>query len=91
MPNRTRHSKLGAKFGWETMEHLPYVLKLAPSEFHKCTVLREQLSGNFFTCAEDDKHAIITWLTQRNTRFMRSGQTNILVNCCGELVNRQRD
>jgi hypothetical protein len=91
MPNRTWHSRLDAKFGWETMENLPYVLELAPSEFHKFTVLSEQLSGNYFNCAEDVKRAIITWLTQRNTGFMRSGQTNKLVNRCGELVNRQRD
>jgi hypothetical protein len=53
MPNRALHSRLDTwwKFDWETLEHVPYVPELAPSDFYKFTALKEHFSGFFFSLA----------------------------------------
>ena len=75
MADCTWHSNLLHKFCWLMLDHPPYSPDLAPSDFHVSN-LEGALSGHSFTCDEDVKCAIITWLMQQVVRSVCLGWAN---------------
>jgi histone-lysine N-methyltransferase SETMAR len=54
-----------ATFGWERLDHAPYSLDLAPSDFNFFPTLKRTLKGRRFTTNEDVEAAVRT----RDTDF----------------------
>jgi histone-lysine N-methyltransferase SETMAR len=58
-----------ATFGWEGLDHAPYSLDLAPSDFHFFPALKRSSEGRRFTTSEDAEAAVWT----QDTDFYHQG------------------
>ncbi|GFV76257.1 histone-lysine N-methyltransferase SETMAR [Trichonephila clavipes] len=52
-------------FGWEQIDHPPYSLVLAPSDFHLFHYLKEFLGGKRFDTADEVKEEVQDWLSSQ--------------------------
>ena len=61
------------QLGFELLQHPPYSLDLAPSDFHIFGPLKEALCGHRFTFNEEVKEAVHTWLRKQLKSFFYAG------------------
>jgi hypothetical protein len=59
-------------FGWEQMNHPPYIPDLAPSDFHLFLHLKKFLASQRFN-NEDVKRAVQKWLSSQAATFYDEG------------------
>ena len=57
------------QLGSEFLQHPPYSLDLAPSNYHIFSPLKEVLCGRRFTSDEEVKEAVHTWLQEQPRNF----------------------
>ena len=65
-------------FGWEIMEHAPYMPDLAPSDYHVFGPLRKFLAGQRFI-SDDAKTAVWQWFCAQLASFYNSGISKLVV------------
>lgn len=75
-------------FGWGKMDHPPYALDLAPSDFSIFHTLTEHFSGHRVTYDEDVKDVPCTCLTEQEHVFYPS-RMDRLVSRCNNCLNLQ--
>jgi hypothetical protein len=58
---------------WELLEHPPYCLDLAPSDFHLFGPLKNHLGGRHFTDDEEVGTEVQKWLRQQSKDLYAAG------------------
>jgi histone-lysine N-methyltransferase SETMAR len=58
---------------WELLEHPPYSLDMAPSDFHLFDPLKSYLGGKHFTDDEEVETKVRKWLRQQSKDFYAAG------------------
>ena len=62
------------KFKWDILDHPPYSLDLAPSNFHLFLHLKKRLAGKKFDDDDDDvQEEVMTWFKAQAVDFYNSG------------------
>ena len=51
------------EFDWEVLDHPPYSLDLAPSDYHLFTDLKKWLGAQGFDSNDELKSSVADWLT----------------------------
>ncbi|XP_064482797.1 histone-lysine N-methyltransferase SETMAR-like [Ornithodoros turicata] len=64
---------LHKELGWELLPHPPYSPDLAPSRFHLFEPLKAFLGGRHFSCDDEVKNAIRSWLLCVGQDFYAAG------------------
>ncbi len=59
---RQTQTLLHDELHWDTFDHPPYSLHLAPSDFYLFLKMKEHLAGKRFTDDEDLQHAVVDWM-----------------------------
>ena len=62
-----------AYLGFQCLEHLPYSLDLAPSDYHMFPGLRKELKSRHFSSDVEVIAAVETWLDGQLSEFFLSG------------------
>jgi hypothetical protein len=62
-----------ATFGWEPLDHPPYIPDLAPSDFHVLLHLKTFLVGRRFHDDNEVKEAVNTWFASQAASFYDAG------------------
>ena len=57
------------RFGWETLQHLPYSPDLFPCDFHIFDELKKDIRGRRFHLDEEVQDWVTLWIHQRPTSF----------------------
>ncbi|GFW98093.1 mariner Mos1 transposase [Trichonephila clavipes] len=60
-------------FDSEVLDHIPYNLDLAPSDFYLFRYLKHSLGGNCFNDNEEVKAAVNYWLSDQAADFIEEG------------------
>jgi len=60
-------------FHWDTFDHPPYSLHLAPSDFYLFSKMKDNLAGKRFTDDEDLQHAVMDWLNSQVAIWYKEG------------------
>ena len=61
------------QLGFELLQHPPYSLDLAPSNYHIFGPLKEALCGRRFASNEEVKKVVHTWLREQPKGFFSTG------------------
>jgi len=83
-------SLLHNAFHWDTFDHPPYSLDLAPSDFYLFSKMKEHLVGKRFTGDEDLQHAVLDWLNSQAAVWYEEGISK-LVSRYNKCLNVQGD
>jgi histone-lysine N-methyltransferase SETMAR len=70
--NRTR--ELLRRYNREVLNHPPYSLDLAPSDFHIFGPLKKHLDGRRFVIDCEVQQAVMSWLQALDTNFFYAGK-----------------
>jgi len=81
-----------AYLGFQYLDHPPYFLDLAPSDYHLFPGLKKQLKGHHFLSDAEVAAATEKWLDGQPSEFFLSGlqkleqQAKKCIELCGEYV-----
>jgi len=64
---------------YEVLSHPPYSPDLAPSDFHFIPHLKTDLKGTHFTCDDEVKQALTSWIKQRTPEFFTDGMRKLVL------------
>ena len=66
------------KFKWDILDHPPYNLDLAPSDFHLFLHLNKHLAGKKFDDYEEVQEEVMTWFKGQAADFYGSGTQKLV-------------
>ncbi|KAJ8884733.1 hypothetical protein PR048_010929 [Dryococelus australis] len=72
-------------FGWQQLEHSPYMSDLAPSDYHVFLHLKRFLTSKHFHTDEKVKTMVQEWLSSQAKEFYNTGLHN-LISCCDKCL-----
>ena len=87
---RLTQTLLRDEFPWDTFDHPPYSLDLAPSDFHLFLKMKEHLAGKQHADDEDLQHAVVDWLNSQAAVWYEGGISK-LVSRYDKCLNVQGD
>ena len=61
------------RFGWETLQHPPYIPDFSPCDFHIFGDLKKDSRGRRFHSDEEVQEWVRLWIHQRPTSFYETG------------------
>jgi hypothetical protein len=65
--------ELSRHYNWEVLDHPPYSLDLAPSDFHLFGPLKKHLGGRRFATDGKVQQTVMSWLQALDTDFLYAG------------------
>ena len=82
MDNARPHVALATKeklkdFGWEVLQHPPYSLDIAPSDFHLFRSLRNHLDLQRFNSTDEIKKVLNEFFEEKPQSFYESGMMDL--------------
>jgi len=60
--------------GFQQLNHPPYSLDLAPSDYFLFQVMKKVLRGKRFSSDEEVKEAVTTWFEEQSKDFFQGGK-----------------
>jgi histone-lysine N-methyltransferase SETMAR len=67
------------ELNWEILDHPPYSLDLAPSDYHLFRSLQSHLNNNKFERFEEVNHAILEYFESKPRRFYKAGIEKLVI------------